>query len=145
MVFADGNNSTFVPSVESRTCDIISLNNHKLCSTVKGCYSMTCGLNMEMDTHKPFEHMAYLMCDQNRLVRLNLEHINSVNPKATKDKLKAKVLYQSNKHAIFYVAYKHLYVMSDNKLTKIDKISLAAKADYSLRVNIAGEQDITFV
>ena len=34
--------------------------------------------------------------------------------------------------------------MSDNMLTKIDKISLKAKADYSLRVNIAGEQDITF-
>ena len=94
MVFADGNNSIFVASVISEACGISSLTDHKLCSTVKGCYSMTCGLNMEMDTHKPFEHMAYLMCDQNRLVRLNLKVINLVNPKATKDKLKVKVVYQ---------------------------------------------------
>ena len=127
IIAADYSQGLFVTSLDSRADRQIALTDYKLCSDIRGCNALTCGLNMEMDTHKPFYHMAYLMCEQNKLVRFNLKHIDPLNPKATADKLDIKVVYQSNSHAIFYVACKHVYVMSDNKLTKIDKTSLKAK------------------
>ena len=127
LIVAGLNENLFITSVDSRADRQITLTDYKLCSDIRGCNALTCGLNMEMDTHKPFYHMAYLMCEQNKLVRFNLKHIDPLNPKATEDKLDIKVVYQSNSHVIFYVACKHVYVMSDNKLTKIDKTSLKAK------------------
>ena len=104
LVVVDRVNNLFVTSVDSKADRQIALTDYKLFSDIRGCSGLPCGLNMEMDNHKPFYHMAYVMCDQNRLVRLNLKHIDALNPKATEDMLDIKVVYQSNSHAIFYVA-----------------------------------------
>ena len=124
LVVVDCGNNLFVTSVNSRADRQMTLTDYKLFSGYSG---LSCGFSMEIDNHKPFYHMAYVMCDRNRLVRLNLKHIDPLNPKDTEDKLDIKVVYQSNSSAIFYVASKHVYVMSENKLTKIDKTSLKAK------------------
>ena len=133
LVVADLNHKIFVTGLDTPEDDRINLKDFTLCSTVVGCTSLTCGLHMETDVYKSYDHMAYIMCNENRLIRLNLKHIDPNNPKSTTDKLDVKIIHRSDKVACFYVAHTHVYVMADNMLTRIDKRSLAVK-NYPARI-----------
>ena len=133
LVVADSVHKIIVISIASQMKDCITLSDYKMSNMTESSNGLICGLNMDIDTHKPHTHMAYFMSDQNKLVRLNLKHINPLSPKATKEKLEIKEIYHSKTHGIFYVAYRNVYVMAGNMLTRINKFSLAAK-EYNQKI-----------
>ena len=76
--------------------------------------------------------MAYLLCNDNQIVRFDLKNIDATNPNSTKDKLEIKVIHQTTSIPCYYISKRYIHVMADYQYARINKVTQAVSMlDYN--------------
>ena len=91
-----------------------------------------CGMHMEIDGC-----MAYLLCNDNQLVRFDLKkNFTATNPNSTTDKLEIKVIYQTKIMPCYYISKRYIHVMAEHQNVRINKATQTVTMAVSRQASI---------
>ena len=111
MLIADMRNKLMITGVDNNKKNRIEIDSYTLAKNSHANRGFeNCGMHMEIDGC-----MAYLLCNDNQLVRFDLKNIDATNPYSTTDKLEIKVIYQTKIMPCYYISKRYIHVMAEHQ------------------------------